>query len=191
MILAALPRQNGTTKHHKAVPHGEVRRAVGKVRESGAPRVDHLALEFLVLTAARSIEVRGAHWAEIDGDTWTIPAERMKSGNKAHRVPLSGRALEILEEARALSDGPGLVFPSPKKPEGGAPLSTLLDTFKRARIKEATAHGLRSSFRDWCSELAKADRATAEAALAHVVKGVEGAYFRSELLDAGREVMET
>ena len=97
----------------RALPHGEVASAIEKVRASKSGPVVKLAFEFLVLTATRSGEVRGAVWPEIDRDegVWTIPAPRTK-GNREHRVPLSRRALEILEEARALGRGSLLVFPS-------------------------------------------------------------------------------
>ena len=111
-IGAALPKTGQQRQHQRALPHGEVAAALATVRDSGAWPATKLAFEFLVLTACRSGEVRGAQWDEIDGDTWTVPGERMKGG-RPHRVPLSGGALEVLAEARELSDGSGLVFPSP------------------------------------------------------------------------------
>ena len=92
--------------------------ALRRVRESGCNRTAALAFAFLVLTAARSGEVRGMRWSEVQGDTWTVPGERMKGGRE-HRVPLSGRALETLNEARELADGSGFVFPS----TAGTPLA--------------------------------------------------------------------
>ena len=161
-------------------------RAVGGSKASLAAR---LAFEFLVLTAARSGEVRGATWSEMDTDgaTWTIPGERMKGGRE-HRVPLSDRALAVLQEARALDDGSSLVFPAPagRKPMSDSTLSKLL----RERGVDAVPHGFRSTFRDWCSEAAQAPREVAEACLAHVVRGVEGAYARSDLLDRRRKLMD-
>ena len=112
--------QKDVTEHMQAVPHREAAAVIRKVRASTALPAARLALEFLVLTAARWNEVRWAEWAEIDrsGRVWTIPARRMKT-NRRHRVPLCGRALEILEEARTLGDGGGpLVFTH----GGGKPL---------------------------------------------------------------------
>ena len=188
-IAAALPRANGTKRHFRAVHHSEVGDVIRAVRGSQASLASRLAFEFLVLTAARSGEVRGATWSEIDTDaaTWTIPGERMKGGRE-HRVPLSDRALKVLEEARALDDGSGLVFPAPagRKPMSDSTLSKLL----RELGIDAVPHGFRSTFRDWCSEAAHAPREVAEACLAHVVRGVEGAYARSDLLDRRRKLMD-
>ena len=111
-LTAALPRNGKIKEHLKALPHGEVGAALVAVRALNASRPAKLAFEFAVLTAARSGEVRGATWDEINMDdaTWTVPAVRIKGG-KEHRVPLSGRALEILAEARDLGGDAGLVFP--------------------------------------------------------------------------------
>ena len=188
-IAAALPRANGTKRHFRAVHHSEVGDVIRAVRGSHASLPSRLAFEFLVLTAARSGEVRGATWAEIDNETatWTIPGERMKGGRE-HRVPLSDRALAVLDEAHALDEGSGLVFPAPagRKPMSDSTLSKLL----RELGIDAVPHGFRSTFRDWCSESAHAPREVAEACLAHVVKGVEGAYVRSDLLDRRRKLMD-
>ena len=188
-IAAALPRTGGTRRHFRAVHHSEVGDVIRVVRGSQASLAARLAFEILVLTAARSGEVRGATWSEIDMDaaTWTIPGERMKAGRE-HRVPLSGRALAVLDEARALDDGSGLVFPASAghKSMSDSTLSKLL----RELSIDAVPHGFRSTFRDWCSEAAHAPREVAEACLAHVVKGVEGAYARSDLLDRRRKLMD-
>ena len=108
-ITAALPRNGNAIRHHKALPHGEVAAALAKVRDSESHAGVRLALEFMVLTATRSNEVRGAACDEVELDVWNIPADRMKA-KREHRVPLSGRALEILEEARKLHDDGGIVF---------------------------------------------------------------------------------
>ena len=185
-IAAALPRNGNTTRHYKALPHGELSAALIKVRNSGAYVGGRLALEFMVLTAVRSNEVRGATWDEIEDDVWTIPASRMK-GKREHRVPLSGRALEILGEARKLHDDAGFVF---RAARGGRIAASVFGTLLRGLGLDCTPHGMRSSFRDWCSEVGVA-REVAEAALAHAVKNkVEAAYARSDLLDRRREVME-
>ena len=159
------------------MPHKDVAAAIETVRPSGSgqPAVK-LAFEFLVLTAARSGEVRLATWAEMDtaGRVWTISAARMKA-KREHRVPLCRRAVEILDAARALGDGDNsLVFPM----GSGKPVSasTLPKMLQYHRIP-AVAHGFRSSFRDWA----------AEETLAHVVQNkVEAAYARSDLFERRR-----
>ena len=148
-----------------------------------------LAFEFLVLTAARSGEVRNARWEQIDRDgaVWTIPAERMKAGRE-HRVPLSPRALEVLDDAAELFDGQGLVFPSPTgRVLNHAALTNLLHGLGI----DAVAHGFRSSFRDWAAECTDAPREVCELALAHVNSDrVEAAYRRSDLFDRRRVLMD-
>ena len=188
-IGAALPRNGVTRNHRAALPHSEVAGAVSKVNESAAWAGTKLALEFLVLTAARSSEVRGAHWAEIDTEasTWTVPGERMKSGRE-HRVPLSRRALEVLREARRLADTSGLVFPSLRgKVQTDARLSRLCRDVNAGCVP----HGFRSSFRDWAAECSDTPREVCELALAHVNSDrVEAAYMRSDLFDRRRELMQ-
>ena len=190
-IGAALPKQNGKAKrHHRALPHGEVASAIEAVRASGSGAVVKLAFELLILTAARSGEVRHMMWSEVDLDTtiWTIPAERMKAGRE-HRVPLCARALEILTEARQLGSGSGLVFPGTRP---GKPLSDMtLSKLMRELSLDAVPHGFRSSFRDWAAECTNAPRAVMEAALAHTVANkVEAAYARSDLFARRSKLME-
>ena len=148
-----------------------------------------LAFEFLALTATRSGEVRGAAWKEIDREAgvWSIPARRTK-GNREHRVPLGGRALEILEEARTMGRGSPLVFPS----VGGKPIgSTAMSELLRALGIAAVPHGFRSSFRDWAAEETGHPREVAEAALAHKVRNqIEAAYRRSDLFERRRIQMD-
>ena len=168
--------------------HSDVAGALRTIRDTGAWPATKLALEYIALTACRSGEVRGAKWCEIDleGPTWLIPAERMKAGRE-HRVPLSGRALAVLNEARELADSTGLIFPSAT----GRMLSdsTLSKLLRESEIV-AVPHGFRSSFRDWCGDTG-VDREVAEASLAHVVKNqVEAAYARSDLLERRRTVMQ-
>ena len=186
-IGAALPKSTGVQKHMRALPHGEVAAALASVRASGAWPSTKLAFEFLVLTAARSGEVRFATWNEVDldGAVWIVPAERMKTPRE-HRVPLSDRAVGVLREAREYSDGSGLLFPS----QTGRVLSdaTISKLVKEQGIA-AVPHGFRSSFRDWCSDTGQA-REVAEMALAHVVRGVEGAYARSDLFERRRSLMD-
>ena len=130
--------------------------------------------------------MRHATWNEIDRDTamWRIPPERMKA-RREHRVPLSAPAVDILDRAWTFRDASGLVFPSSRcKAMSDNTLSKLM----RELEIEGTPHGFRSSFRDWCAETGK-QRELAEASLAHTVGGVEGAYFRSDLFDARRGLM--
>ena len=186
-VAAALPKKAGRREHHRALPHAEVGAAVRTVRESGASPATKLAFEFLVLTAARSGEVREARWHEVCGAIWTVPAERMKM-NREHRVPLSNRAVEVLDEARTLMDASGLLFPSPT---GRGPLSngTVVKLLRELGVK-AVPHGFRSSFRDWAAETGH-PRELAEQALAHANPNkVEAAYARSDLLDQRAAMME-
>ena len=188
-IGPVLGSQGGVVRHMRALPHGQVSAAIETVRRSNARPVVKLAFEFLVLTATRSGEVRGAAWAEIERDAgvWTIPALRTK-GNREHRVPLCGRALQILEEARMLGRGSPLVFPGVRgKPFASTALSELLGELKIA----AVPHGFRSSFRDWAAEETDHPREVAEAALAHKVRNqIEAAYRRTDLFDRRRRLMD-
>ncbi len=186
-IATALPKNGFRTVHHRSLPYAQVAQALARVRASTSRPVTKLAFEFLVLTATRSGEVRGAQWAEIDIETatWTVPGERMKTGRE-HRVPLSSRAFEILAEARRCSVGSAWVFPSAAGRELSGNTFPLL--CRRLDIP-AVPHGFRSSFRDWCAECG-VPREVAESALAHTVKGVEGAYLRTDLLKRRRDVME-
>jgi integrase len=186
-------RQKLTRGHHAALPFASVPDFIADLRDRDA--VASLALEFAILTAARSGEVRHATWAEMDlvEKVWSVPAERMKAG-RDHRVPLSERAVEILERVRALSAGePGeVVFPGPK--EGGALSDAAFDRLlKRMGRKpgELTPHGFRSSFRDWAGEVSTFPRELAEAALAHVVgDATERAYRRGDALEKRRKLMD-
>lgn len=149
-------------------------------------------LEFLILTGLRSGEVRGARWAEIDGNVWNVPADRMKRG-VSHRVPLSAEALAVLDKVRGL-DG-DLIFPSMSRGKDGAAREQSVMVFKALLDRMArtgfTVHGFRSTFRDWCSESAKADREVAEAALSHTTGNeVERAYARSDLFARRRALMD-
>jgi integrase len=148
--------------------------------------VTHLALRLLILTAARSSEVRFCSLDEIDGDTWTIPAERMKAG-KEHRIPLSTEAQEVIEQAKPFERN-GFLFPSMRK---GVISDATMSRMMERRGLEARPHGFRSSFRTWCAEATDAPREIAETALAHVVGGsVERAYRRTDYLEQRRELME-
>ncbi|WP_309663841.1 phage integrase central domain-containing protein [Tabrizicola sp.] len=152
------------------------------------------ALAFAILTCARSGEIRGATWGEIDEKVgvWTVPAERMKA-RRAHRVPLSEAALAVLAKVRGLDSN--LIFPSAQRDKDGNAKIMSDMAFKalygRMKVDRITTHGFRSTFRDWCSESARADFEIAEAALAHSVgTTVERAYARSDLFERRRDLME-
>jgi len=181
-----LPKQRAKVRHFAALPYRELpelMRRLEMVEGMGA-----LALRFTILTAARSGEVRGAMWSEIDTEVhlWTVSGARMKSGAE-HRVPLSGAALGVLDRVRGLSDG--LVFPSSW---AGRKLSdeTLAAALKRLDVP-VTVHGMRSTFRDWAEEMTGFPREVKEAALAHAVRNkVEAAYRRGDLFDKRRDLMD-
>ena len=192
-LNGALPPMPRLKAHHRALPYREVAEALETVDASDASLAAKLCFRFLVLTAARSGEARGAVWDEIDEDAgeWRIPAGRMKGGVQ-HRVPLSGPALAALEQAAQLRDESGLIFPSPVKP--GHPMSdmTLTKVLRTTGLAErATVHGFRSTFRDWASECTNAPHAVMELSLAHAVgSSVEQAYARSDLVAKRRALMD-
>ena len=175
-----------TRGNHPAVPWRNVAAALELVDGTSASKAVKACLRFQVLTAVRPGEARGARWAEIDLDekTWTIPAERMKTGQE-HRVPLSDAAVAVLSEARRLDDGSGLVFPSRGHEIADRTTTKLLSH----NAVGGVPHGFRSTFRDWCGDTGKAYD-VAEAALAHVRGGTEGAYFRSDLFERRATLMQ-
>lgn len=187
-INKSLPKVRNRQNHLAALHYSKVAAFVGKLRERES--IGRLAFEFLILTAARSGEVRGALWSEIDltERTWTIPAERMKA-DVEHVVPLSDAALDVLRRARVhKEDDNDLVFPGTRH---GKPMSdmTLTKICRDAEI-DAVPHGFRSSFRDWVSEETDFDRDVAEMALAHTIANpVEAAYRRGKLLQKRRKLM--
>ena len=189
--VLAKRRPRGTRKrHHPAVPYAEVPAVVVALRRMRARAGLRLLLEFLILTAVRSGEARGAQWGEFDFDsvTWTVPGSRMKTGFP-HRVPLSGRALEILRELGPAGAPDGLVFPGKKS---GTAFSgdAVLGLVRRLGVR-ATVHGFRSSFRDWVAETDAATPDAAERALAHArTNQTIDAYLRTDLLDARRALMQ-
>ena len=173
-------------KHHAALPVSEVRSFIATLRrqEGSAAR----ALEFAVLTAARSGEVRFATWPEIDfkSRTWTVPAERMKGGRE-HRVPLSAAAISLLESI-PLVGGSEVVFQAPR---GGVLSDMTLVAVCRRMEANCVPHGFRSTFRDWCAENTNVAREVAEMALAHAVGNeVEAAYRRGDLFEKRRALMD-
>ena len=184
-IKQALPSNGVRTKHQKALPHGQVAEALERIRLAASREPTKLCLRFMVLTATRSAEVRGARWSEVEGDVWTIPAKRMKGG-RDHRVPLSGAALAVLADARHYSTG-DLIFPGIR---GGVIGGKTLSEVPKSVGVDAVPHGFRTSFRTWCGDTG-VDREVAERALAHVVRNqAEAAYARGDLLERRREAME-
>lgn len=182
-----LPKRNRLTRgHHPALPFRDLPGFMTALRSR--PALTARALEFLILTAARSGEVRGALWDEFDLDAavWTVPAARTKAGRE-HRVPLSDQALEILKAAGEPQPG-RLVFSSPtRRPLSDMAFAALLTRMGNDCI---TAHGFRSTFRDWVGEVTSFPREVAEAALAHTVgDAVERAYRRGDALEKRRELM--
>jgi integrase len=150
------------------------------------------ALRFIILTAGRSGEARGAQWSEVKGNVWTVPENRMKTG-KSHRVPLSPEAVAVLDEMRGLDSIYIFPSPNPSKNNKSKPLSDTVFKALMGRMNwnGLTTHGFRSTFRVWCSESAHADREVAEAALSHVLGNkVERAYARSDHFDRRRALME-
>ena len=188
-LSAALPSNGHHRKHHRALPYSDVGGALAAVRASAAYPTTKLAFAFMVLTAARSGEVRGATWSEIDMDAavWTVPGDRIKSGRE-HRVPLTTAALDVLREAAQYRDRSGLAFPSARgKIMSDATIGKLL----AENGVDAVPHGFRSSFRQWAAERTNIPREVAEFALAHVVgDAAERAYQRSDLFDRRRDLMD-
>jgi integrase len=185
---AVLPRRQKLTRgHHKALHFDGVPAFVERLRSMQG--VAPSALEFLILTAARTGEVLRATWEEVDFQTkiWTVPAKRMKAGRE-HRVPLSVRAIGIVEERHSKRTSQ-YVFPGQKP---GKPLSSMsLEAVLRRMKVDATVHGFRSAFRDWAGERTHFAREIAEAALAHLVgDAVERAYRRGDALDKRRQLSE-
>ena len=192
-IDAALPAMPAVATHYRSLPYREVGEALEIVEASRASLSAKACFRFVVLTACRSGEARGATWNEIDLEAreWRIPASRMKGGIE-HRVPLSDAALAALEVVLPLRDQPGPAFPSPSRP--GKPLSnmTLTKVLRDAGLADrATVHGVRSAFRTWASERTSAPHAVAELALAHAVgSAVERSYARSSLFEKRRGLMD-
>jgi integrase len=181
-------RQKLSRGHHAAMAYADVPGFVAQLREREA--LAAMALEFCILTATRSGEVLGARWSEIDLDTkvWTVPAGRMKAA-RAHRIPLSERALAILETLADVRSG-AFVFPGQRK---GKPLSNMAMemVLRRMGVEDATVHGFRSAFRDWAGNETHFPREVAEAALAHVIGDkAEQAYRRSDALEKRRALMD-
>jgi integrase len=177
-------------KHHAAVPYKEIAAFITKLR--GRKGSSALAMEFMILTAGRTGEVRGARWQEINLTTkvWTIPAVRMKAG-KEHRVPLCERALEILNSIKSNRNPDEFVFPGWKTGTGLSD-GAMLTLLRKMDVGPYTPHGFRSTFRDWAAEEAhQFSNETVELALAHTIKNkAEAAYRRGDQLERRRELMK-
>jgi len=184
-----LPKQNRKPKHRASLPYTDVSDCLDVIKNSDAMLSTKLAIELLVLTATRSGEVRLADWNEVDLDarTWTIPAVRMKM-KEEHIIPLSDRALHVLQQATALGEE-GLIFPGMRS---GRPMS---DMTMSKLVKElgfpVDIHGFRTSFRTWVQEQTNTAHEVAERALAHkTTNKVEAAYARSDLFEKRRKLMD-
>jgi len=180
-------RKTLTRGHHGALPYDHLPAFIDELRTRKS--VSALALEFTILTAARTSETIGATWKEIDLDRkiWTIPAGRIKAG-KEHRVPLTARAVEILKALNVQSEG--FVFPGQKREK---PLSNMamLELLRSMRGHGFTVHGFRSSFKDWAAETTTHDNMVTEMALAHAVgTKVESAYRRGDLFKKRQSLMD-
>jgi integrase len=175
-------------EHHAALPYDQIGEFSAALR--GQEGIGARALEFLILTAARTGEIIGARWGEVDLEDkiWVVPETRMKAGRE-HRVPLSGAALTILKQMNEIRDG-DFVFPGGKKAK---PLSNMamLAVLRRMGRNDLTAHGFRSTFRDWAAERTNFPREVVEMALAHTIESkVEAAYRRGDLFQKRRQLME-
>lgn len=188
-LARGLPRQPKKHEHFEALPYEKVPALLAELRER--PTVGRLALEFLILTAARSGEVRGCTWKEIDllAQTWAISAERMKAG-KAHVIPLDPAALDVIERARLFKAARGdFVFPGQKQGDSMSDMTLL--KILRDRNTGVTVHGFRSTFRDWVAEQTSYPGEIAEAALAHAIPNkVEAAYRRTDYFEKRKGLMK-
>ena len=187
-IARSLPKlpKGKRVRHFAAARYADVPNIVRAIRASSANPTTRAALEFAILTACRSGEVRLATWGEFQKDRWTIPPARMKA-HREHRVPLSKRARALVDAQSSPGKPEHLVFASPQ----GKVLSDMTLTALLRRLGyEFTVHGFRSSFRDWAAEQTATPRDVVEAALAHTIESkAEAAYFRSDLFEKRRELM--
>ena len=185
--LLPKPSQVRRVEHHSSLDWRDLPAFMAKLATHEG--VSAVALAFLILTAARSGEVRGMRWAEIDltAGVWTIPAERMKA-RKEQRVPLTAAAIELLGDEGSPD---ALVFPSPFDPRKLMSDMSLTAVLKRMGRGDVTAHGFRSTFRDWAGETTAFPREVIEAALAHRLKDkAEAAYARGDLFNKRRKLMQ-
>jgi integrase len=182
-------RQRLTRGHHAAMPYTDVPGFMANLRARHS--IAASALEFVILTTARSGEVLGARWEEFDLDreVWTVPPGRMKSGRQ-HRIPLSRAALKILKAMQKCREG-RYIFPG-QKPDTSLSVMALQMVLRRMGVEGVTVHGFRSAFRDWAAECTNYPNEVCEAALAHVIENkAEAAYRRGDLFEKRRKLMET
>jgi integrase len=178
------PKRIRKVEHHAALPYEQVNKVVMALRDKEC--VSALALEFLILTAGRTGEIRFARWSEIQGDLWVIPADRMKA-KREHKVPLSERCNQILQIAKSLPGSSDFIFHRNGQPLSNVAMSKLLEGIAPG----CTVHGFRSSFRDWIAEETDHSGDVAEMALAHkIVNAVEASYRRGDLLQHRRRLMD-
>ncbi|EEA95380.1 site-specific integrase [Pseudovibrio sp. JE062] len=189
-IAQALPKQEKTKIHRKALPYTEVQHFMSVLEQSAASQAVKLALEMTVLSACRSGEVRLAVWDEIDlkQKVWTIPASRMKA-KQEHKIPLTPRMVAILMNAKELFGDTGFIFPGAK---AGKPFSDMtMSKLVRELGFDVHVHGFRTTFRTWAQERTSIAREVVEKALAHTIRDkAEAAYARSDLLEKRRDLME-
>lgn len=175
-------------RHHPAIPHRELPDFIRRLRQSRS-FIAARALEFLILTAARTGETQGARWDEVDFEQrmWTVPGERMKA-RQTHRVPLTDRAISILKELAEIRQS-DFIFAGMRQ---GRPIGIVAMARQLREIRgDITIHGFRSAFKDWCAECTNTPNFVSEAALAHIIADkVEAAYRRSDLLKKRRRLME-
>lgn len=180
-LLSRTRRKKG---HHAAMPYGDVPDFLKALATRDSISAE--ALRFLIFTAARSGEVRGATWEEIQGDLWVIPAERMKA-EREHRVPLSPGAVAVLESVSPVLRQ-GLIFPGAKGPLSDMALAMVM---RKLDVKDATPHGFRSAFKDWAMDCTNFPDEVSEEALAHAVgSAVRRAYRRGEAIEKRRALMD-
>ena len=195
-VKEALPKQSKVQKHRKALHYSEVAGCIAAIKSSNAGDTTKLALEFLILTAARSGEIRNARWDEVNLEVspawpcpvWSVPAAHMKA-KRAHTVPLPNRAIAILIHAKGLSDGSEFVFP------GTSQGKTLSDMTLSKLVKQlgfdADVHGFRTSFKTWAQERTDFANEVSEMALAHTIQNkAEAAYARSDLIEKRNQMMD-
>lgn len=183
--ILVCPSKVQRVRHHPALPYAELPAFMAALRQREG--VGARAMAFVILTACRSNEAIGARWSEIDGDVWTIPEERTKSGRE-HRVPLVPEALAILSEMRKTAAG-DFVFAGAKPGRTLSPM-TMATVLGRMERTDITVHGFRSTFRDWVEEQTNFPTRLAEAALGHALKDeTEAAYQRGDLLEKRRRIM--
>ena len=176
------PRRVKKVEHHPSLPYSQIGSFMKDLRAQEG--MSARALEFTVLTAARTNEVIAARWDEIDGNVWAIPADRMKA-KREHRVPLSAPAVRLLKNLPRIGD---YVFPGVKGHLSNMAMLELLSDMERSDI---TVHGFRSTFRDWAAEQTNFPREIAEASLAHIIKDkTEAAYLRSDFFEKRRKLMD-